>query len=98
MHTTKPLTIFDPEHPYKHMTLTEFSERELLVPLFIDGTCVYKVPTLLESKAYCKREMDSMWDEYKRLLNPHIYKVDLSDQLYDLKKAILNDHKPIREG
>lgn len=95
--TTKPLTIFDPVHPYKHMTLTEFSERELLVPLFIDGKCVYDVPSILESKAYCKKEKDSMWDEYKRILNPHIYKVDLSDELYDLKKQILSSHSPAAE-
>ena len=91
--TTKPLTIFDPVHPYKRMTLTDFTERELLVPLFVDGKRVYDVPTIQESKAYCKREKDSMWEEYLRILNPHIYKVDLSDKLYDLKKSLLSAHK-----
>ena len=85
-------------HPYKRMTLTDFSERELLVPLFKDGVCVYDVPTLRESKAYCKREMDSMWDEYKRILNPNIYKVDLSDKLYDLKTQLLNAHREPEEN
>ena len=91
--TTKPLTIFDPVHPYKRMTLTDFTERELLGPLFVDGKRVYDVPTIQESKAYCKREKDSMWEEYLRILNPHIYKVDLSDKLYDLKKSLLSAHK-----
>lgn len=91
--TTKPLTIFDPVHPYKRMTLTDFTERELLVPVFLDGKCVYELPSLLEIKDYCKREKASMWEEYMRIMNPNIYKVDLSDELYDLKQSILGSHK-----
>lgn len=91
--TEKPLTIFDPVHPYKRMTLTRFTARELLVPVFLNGECVYDIPSIEESKAYCAREKASMWDEYKRILNPHIYKVDLSDALYDLKQSLLASHK-----
>ena len=37
--------------------------------------------------------MASFWNEYKRLLNPHIYKVDLSQKLYDLKQSLLDGKK-----
>ena len=86
---TKPLTIFDPVQTYKRMTLTNFTVRELLVPVFVDGKCVYEAPDIMESRAYGKRELASMWDEYKRILNPHVYKVDLSDELYALKESLL---------
>lgn len=86
---TKPLTIFDPVQTYKRMTLTEYSVRELLVPVFSDGKLVYELPDIKAICAYERSEMDSMWDEYKRLLNPHVYKVDLSDELYNLKKRLI---------
>lgn len=89
--STKPLRIFDPIQTYKRMTLTNFSARELLVPIFIDGSQVYQCPDIHEIAAYAKRELASMWDEYKRLLMPHTYKVDLSDSLYDLKQTLLRE-------
>ena len=89
--TSKPLRIFDPIQTYKRMTLTNFTVRELLVPIFIDGKQVYQCPDIHEIAAYARRELDSMWDEYKRLLMPHTYKVDLSDSLYDLKQQLLRE-------
>ena len=88
---SKPLRIFDPIQTYKRMTLTNFSARELLVPIFVDGKQVYQCPDIHEIAAYAKKELASMWDEYKRLLMPHTYKVDLSDALYDLKQKLLRD-------
>ena len=40
---------------------------------------------------YAKSEMDSFWDEYLRIDNPHIFKVDLSKELYDLKTGMINE-------
>ena len=88
---TKPLRIFDPIQTYKRMTLTNFTARDLLQPIFIQGKQVYECPDIHEIAAYVKREMASMWDEYKRILMPHTYKVDLSDKLYDLKQKLLRD-------
>ena len=88
---TKPLRIFDPIQTYKRMTLTDFTARELLVPIFIDGKQVYDCPDIHDIAAYAQRELASMWDEYKRLLMPHTYKVDLSDKLYDLKQQMLQN-------
>ncbi len=87
----KPLRIFDPIQTYKRMTLTDFTARELLVPIFIDGKQVYDCPDIHDIAAYAQRELASMWDEYKRLLMPHTYKVDLSDKLYNLKQQMLQN-------
>ena len=87
--TSKPLRIFDPVQTYKSMTLTDFSLRELLVPIFVDGHQVYNSPDIKQIQAYAKSEVDAMWDEYRRLTMPHTYKVDLSDKLYDLKKKLI---------
>ncbi len=90
--TSKPLTLFDPIDTWKEMTLTEYTLRELHVPIFKNGECVYESPSLNEIRAYCRQEMYSFWDEYKRLRNPHIYKVDLSESLWMLKQSMLKPH------
>ncbi len=86
---TKPLTIYDPINTWKSMTLTNYTMRELHVPLFKDGKKVYESPSLMEIQKYCKEELDTFWDQYKRLLNPQRYKVDLSDSLWMLKNSML---------
>ena len=92
---TKPLTIFHPVQTYKRMTLTDYTMRELLVPIFKDGKQVYTSPDMAEIRRYAKSEMDSLWEEDKRLLNPNIYKVDLSDGLYELKNRLIREHREI---
>ena len=89
--SSKPLRIFDPVQTYKSMTLTDYTVRELLVPVFLGGKQVYECPDIHAITKYAKKEFESMWDEYKRLLVPHTYKVDLSDGLYDLKQYLLRE-------
>lgn len=86
---TQPLTIFDPVDTWKKMTLTNFYARPLLKPMFVDGKRVYNSPTLKEIQKYHFEQMETLWDEYKRLTRPHVYKVDLSDKLYQLKHELL---------
>ena len=61
----------------------------MLVKIFDQGKLVYECPPLSESSLYRKEELEKFWDEYKRLINPHIYKVDLSDGLYEMKQKML---------
>lgn len=87
------ITIFDPNMPWKQKTLTNYKIRELQKPIFINGECVYEVPSTLDSKQYCAKELATMWDEVKRLTFPHNYYVDLSANLYELKLSLLDKHK-----
>ena len=87
--TSKPLTIYDPVNTWKSMTLTHYTMKELQVPLFKNGERVYQSPPLMEIQKHCREELDTFWDQYKRLLNPHRYKVDLSDSLWMLKNSML---------
>ena len=65
--------------------------KELLVPIFIDGKLVYECPETMDIQAYCKQEKETLWDETKRLSNPHRVYVDLSQKLYDEKQRLLNE-------
>ncbi len=87
----EPLTIFDPVDTWKKMTLENFHAEPLLKPIFIDGKKVYNSPTLKEIQKHHFEQMDILWDEYKRLSKPHVYKVDLSQKLYDMKRQLLEN-------
>jgi len=86
------LLIFDPQATWKKTTLEAgtYTMRELLVPIFRKGECIYESPSVMEIAAYCRQEKETLWDETKRLFNPHRVYVDLSQSLYDLKQKILN--------
>ena len=88
---SRPLELFDPDATWKRKTFTDFEARPLLVQVFRDGELVYDVPDLQASRAYCQRQVDALWDEVKRFENPHNYYVDLSQKLWDIKHALLND-------
>ncbi len=89
--TSKPLVLTHPTERWKKIIFTDYTVRPLQVDVIKGGKLVYKLPTLKEIKAYAKQEMDSFWDEYKRLDSPHLFKVDLSDELYELKKTMLTN-------
>lgn len=88
---SKPLTLFDPQYTWKKKTITDFTARELLVPVFINGKQVYSSPDVKTIRDYCASEVDKLWDEVKRFENPHNYYVDLSQKLWDIKQQLLSD-------
>lgn len=89
---SKDLTIFHPVDTWKKMTLKagEYYTKELLEAVFIKGECVHKTREVLEIKEYCEKQKDSLWKQHRRLINPHILPVDLSLDLYNLKKNLIN--------
>ena len=86
------LLLFDPLETWKKTKLKggSYTVREMMEPVFVKGECVYQSPTVMEIAAYCKQEKDTLWDETKRLFNPHQVYVDLSEQLYQVKKELLD--------
>lgn len=95
----KDLLIFDPHETWKKTLLEAgvFKVREILVPVFKKGVCVYESPSVMEIQQYCKEEQETLWDETRRLVNPHEVYVDLSDKLYDMKKQLLDSHNIARK-
>lgn len=87
-----PLMLFDPISTWKKTYLRPdtYTIRELLVPIFIKGKCVYESPSVMEIREYCAKELETLWDEARRLVNPHDVYVDLSNELYQLKIKLLD--------
>lgn len=91
MHDNEPVEIFDPEHTWKRKALSEYTAKELLVPIFRNGECVYSSPDVSEIRNYCLSQLETLWDEVKRFENPHTYYVDLSQKLWDIKNKLLSE-------
>lgn len=81
--------IFDPNAIWKKKKLNNFVAKKLQVQLFDKGKCVYETPDIDEIKNYCKDQVETLWGESLRFENPQTYYVDLSQDLYDLKIALL---------
>lgn len=86
-------TLIHPVETWKQKELTNYQIRDLLVPIFKDGQLVYQTPNIEETKAYCNDEFNTLYEEIKRIDNPHEYYVDLSDKLRNLKEELINTHK-----
>lgn len=90
---SSPLTIFHPTYTWKSITFENYTVRELHEPLFINGECKYNKKSITEIKDYVKSELNTLWEAYKRLSNPKVYKVDLSKKLWSLKSNLLDEKK-----
>jgi nicotinate phosphoribosyltransferase len=87
------LVLFDPVSTWKRKEVSGCKIVPLQVPVFQGGTCVYRLPSIEEIRAYCKEQVDLLWEEVRRFENPHRYYVDLSQKLWDLKESMLRSQK-----
>ena len=90
-----PLLLFDPIETWKKTLLPggSYTMRELLVPVFRKGDCVYESPSVKEIQNICRRELNTLWEESKRFEYPHQTYVDLSRKLWNLKNNLLERYQ-----
>ena len=89
----EPYELFDPEHTWKHKTITNFYARPLLKQIFKKGKCIYENPNIHVLQEYCRLEVEKLWDEVKRFENPHEFYVDLSKDLWKMKYELLEKYQ-----
>ena len=85
------MIIFDPMATWKKTKIAggSYTLRELLVPVFQKGECVYTSPSVMEIRDICQKELNTLWDETRRFVNPQEVYVDLSDKLFKIKSDLL---------
>lgn len=66
-----------------------FEAVPMLTPIFIQGELVYELPQLEEIRAYHDTQLDQFWPEYLRKLNPEIYRVNLSEEVWEVKQRMM---------
>ena len=90
--SSEPYEIFDPNHTWKRKVVSSFVAKKLQVKVYEKGKQVYECPSVKEISDYRKEQVDSLWDEVTRFENPHTYYVDLSEELWELRHTLLNQH------
>lgn len=90
---SKPLELFDPDYTWKRKTFTDFTAKELQVPVFIKGKRVYDSPDIQSIRRYCSEQLETMWESVLRFENPHRYYVDLSEKLWNIKHNLLSSNR-----
>jgi nicotinate phosphoribosyltransferase len=83
------LKMFHPVHTHIAKFVTDFEARELYETIFEDGTLTYEIPKIEEIRAFVQANLNLLWDEYKRTLNPVEYPVDLSQACWDNKMRMI---------
>lgn len=89
--SSEPYEIFDPDHTWKRKVVKNFVARKLQVKIFEKGAQVYESPSVSEISKRREQEVESLWDEVKRFEKPHTYYVDLSEDLWQQRDALLNE-------
>ena len=87
--TEGSIEIFDPQATWKKKILSNVEAKQMLVPIFEKGKCVYESPSIQEIRKYCAEQVDTLWEEMKRFEYPHKYYVDLSEKLWNIKQELL---------
>ena len=54
-----------------------------------EQTTVVETPKTMDIRSFCQQELNTLWPETRRLVNPHKVYVDLSQKLYDMKIELL---------
>ncbi|WP_301860672.1 nicotinate phosphoribosyltransferase [uncultured Megasphaera sp.] len=68
-----------------------FNVKTMLEPIFIGGKLVYQKPSLPEIIRYANQQIDTLWPEYIRLVNPEEMWVQRSKKLSILREKILKE-------
>lgn len=92
------LLIVSPKDALKRKMINNFELVELQKPIFINGKLVYDDPDIKEKQAYCESQMATLYPEIKRIMNPHEYYVDGTEQYVNFKnEMIMNVKKLVRK-
>lgn len=87
------LKMFHPVHTYISKFVTNFKAKELHQEIFVNGELLYKSPSLEHMQTYAKENLQLLWEEYTRSLNPEEYPVDLSQKCWDNKMRNIKEVK-----
>lgn len=89
----EPFLLFDPNFPYRKKWIKDFEVKKMLNKIFDKGKLVYKIPTLEEIRKYHREEIKTLWPEVLRLEKPHLYYVDFTQKLWDLREKLIKEHR-----
>ncbi len=84
---------FHPMIDYKHMTVSDYGSFKPLLSLKMkEGQIISPSPDLRSIQSQMKRNLGELDSTYKRLKNPHEYKISLSRRLKQIKDELMSEY------
>jgi nicotinate phosphoribosyltransferase len=88
------LRFWHPSADYRHFNhIVEALPQPLLKKRLENGKPCAPQPTPAEIRAHAAADLETFDSTYKRLLNPHVYKVSVTERLRDLKLELINKNE-----
>lgn len=95
----KPILCHHPGIDHAGFTAENYSgARKLLTPLIRKGGLCVDPPAIKSVRERAVRELGTLDGTYKRLINPHRYKVSISTGLKELKNKLIRDYSHFQAG
>ncbi len=92
------IKMFHPIHTFVSKFVTNFEAKNLHQHVIRNGEINYQNPTLVEMRDYAAGNLELLWDEYKRAMNPEEYPVDLSQKCWDNKMRNIEEvHNMVKQ-
>lgn len=84
----------DPLDPTRQRIIEKkWESRDLLIPIFRNGACIYEQPPLEKIRAHTQKELACVQAGIKRFVNPHEYPVGMEETLYKQKVALIKKNR-----
>ena len=85
------LLIISPQDYFKQKIIDNYELVKLQKEIFINGELVYNDSNIFDKQKYCENEMNKIYPEIKRTMNPHIYYVDGTKEYVDMKNKLISE-------
>lgn len=87
--SNREVLIIDPNNPLRRKILNSEHRVELMIPVVASGKLIYEFPSLEQIRNHRKEQLSLLHDSFKRLYNPHEYKVGLTEALLRQKERMI---------
>jgi nicotinate phosphoribosyltransferase len=84
----KTLSFIDLKSGKKKAIPKQFRKKDLLIPIFKAGKCVYKSPALKRIREFAKKSLDSFSHSHLKFKNPKIFPVGMDSSVHELRKTL----------
>ena len=91
---TRPYTFYHPMYFHDKFTLSNYGRIKPMLSLKMEnGKSIEGIPPIRDLQNNVKDNLKCFDTSYKRIINPHVYRVSLSEKLKSLKSKLLDVYK-----
>ncbi len=85
--------MYHPFDPLKKMKIKQYHKFPLLTKVMENGKRLLEKKSIQDISNYVKQRLNTLPEEYKRFINPHVYKIGLSEKLHQLRNELILSKK-----